>query len=207
MTRTPNFDAVAGFYDPLARMVFGNQMKASQVRFLNSIPSGATLLILGGGTGWILDELFARTADCRVYYVEHSRAMLERAMKHGKGFDITFIQGSWEYLPDAAFDGVITHYFLDLFPEHTLQRVCDTVSASLKEDGMWLVSDFVTSRIWHRAMIWAMYRFFRVMCGISTVQLPNWEECIKRAGFISRDSDFFYGGFMKSMHFVRGSAR
>src|SRR5690606_40816081 len=71
--------------------------------------------------------------------------------------------------------------------------VCSSdLSASLKEDGMWLVGDFVTSRIWHRAMIWAMYRFFRVMCGISTVQLPNWEECIKRAGFISRDSDFFY---------------
>jgi ubiquinone/menaquinone biosynthesis C-methylase UbiE len=206
MTRTANFDSVAWIYDPLTRLVFDSQMRKSQVLFFDSIPPHSTLLILGGGTGWILDELFASTRDCRVYYVEHSRAMLERAIKHGRGFDVRFIHGTWERLPDVTFDTVITHYFLDLFSEETLRRVCDAVRARLKQNGIWLVSDFVCSRAWHRAMIWVMYRFFRATCGIEAAHLPDWERCIAHTGFVSDEYEFFYGGFMKSMCFVRRNA-
>jgi tRNA (cmo5U34)-methyltransferase len=207
MTRKANFDNVAWFYDPLVRMVFGKTIRMSQVRFLDTRTPGSTILILGGGTGWILDELFARTRNCTVYYVESSRAMLERAMKHGKGFDVTFVAGSWEQLPDVEFDAVITHYFLDLFTNQTLQRVCDAVSARLKRGATWLVSDFVNFRGWHRVMLWIMYRFFGITCGIEAAQLPDWEECLARRGFVLRSYDFFYGGFIKSTRYVHGNAR
>lgn len=207
MTRTANFDTVAPFYDQLVQLVFGKQMKKSQVQFLDSIPPGSTLLILGGGTGWILDEIFAHTRDCQIYYVERSQAMLERAKARGKGHNVTFVHGGWEHLPAVAFDVVITHYILDIFSDETLQHVCDAVSAKLKEDGTWLVSDFVCSRIWHHGMIWVMYRFFRVMCGIDATKLPDWQGCLARTGFVPREYEFFYGGFMKSMRLVRQNAR
>ncbi|HEY8513383.1 MAG TPA: class I SAM-dependent methyltransferase [Cyclobacteriaceae bacterium] len=207
MTRKSNFDNVAWFYDPLVRIVFGKQMRMSQIRFLDTISPGSTVLILGGGTGWILDELFARTGDCTVYYVESSRSMLDRATKHGRGFNVRFIPGGWEGLPDVEFDAVITHYFLDLFTNHTLQRVCDAISARVKRGGTWLVSDFVQSRTWHRIMLWIMYRFFGITCGIEAAQLPAWEGHVARTGFVLRSYDFFYGGFMKSARFVRGNAR
>lgn len=207
MTRSANFDSVAWFYDPLTQLVFGNRLKKSQIRFLATIPPGSTVLILGGGTGWILDELFAHTPDCRVYYVESSRAMLERARAHGKGFKVAFKSGSWEQLPDIDFDAVITHYFLDLFSDRTLEQVSAAVNARLKQDGTWLVTDFVCSTTWHRVMLWVMYRFFRVTCGIDALQLPDWEGRLGRLGYVPKEYEYFYGGFMKSMRFARGNAR
>lgn len=207
MTRTANFDPVAWFYDPLSRLVFGNKMRASQVRFFDSIPPGSTILILGGGTGWILDALFARVPDGKVYFAERSGAMLKRAMSHGKGFDVKFIHAGWEDLPEVTFDVAITHYLLDIFSDETLPRVCDAVSAKLKKDGVWLVSDFAPSQIWHRALLWVMYRFFRVTCGIDAGRLPDWEGCLSRVGFFAQEYEFFYGGFLKSMRLVRENAR
>jgi len=203
MTRKASFDRIAWLYDPLVRLVFGTTMRKSQVRFLDAIRPGSAILILGGGTGWILDDVFARTRECRVYYVENSRAMMERARKHAQGFDVAFIAGSWEQLPDVCFDVVITHYFLDLFSDTTLKRMCEEIRARLKNNGAWLVSDFVISRWWHRIMIWVMYRFFRISCKIEGLHLPDWEEHVAKAGFISREHAFFYGGFMKSVYFVR----
>lgn len=202
-----NFDNVAWLYDPLVRVVFADRMRQSQVRFLESIAPGSTVLILGGGTGRILDELSVRTRNCTVYYVESSRVMLDRARKHGKGLDVRFIEGSWEHVPDVAFDAVITHYFLDLFTNETLQRVCDAVGERLKRGGTWLVSDFVCLRSWHGAMLWLMYRFFRILCAIEASKLPDWEGCLERTGFVLRSYDFFYGGFMKSARFVLGNDR
>ena len=52
-----NYDNSAWFYDGLSRVVYGNALISSQVYLLQFIPSNATILIVGGGTGRLLEEI------------------------------------------------------------------------------------------------------------------------------------------------------
>ncbi|HEY9047693.1 MAG TPA: class I SAM-dependent methyltransferase, partial [Ohtaekwangia sp.] len=70
-----SFDSIAPVYDMLSRIVFGRSMVKSQRHFLKYIPAEASVLILGGGTGWIIQELFAVNNTCTIVYVEASQKM------------------------------------------------------------------------------------------------------------------------------------
>jgi tRNA (cmo5U34)-methyltransferase len=52
------FDRLAPFYDSLARLIIGKGIKQSQLHFLNHLRDKTKLLVLGGGTGWILPRSF-----------------------------------------------------------------------------------------------------------------------------------------------------
>ncbi|MEZ4686196.1 MAG: hypothetical protein R3B47_09055 [Bacteroidia bacterium] len=52
-----SFNRLAPVYDFLASLVFGNRIRQAQRWLLDFIPEGSSILILGGGTGWILEEL------------------------------------------------------------------------------------------------------------------------------------------------------
>ena len=203
MSAPYGFDRVAWFYDPLARLVFGRYMVESQTHFLDRISPGSSVLIVGGGTGWILDELFVRTSNCEVWYVEPSEKMLRRARQRGASGKVHFIRGTWKNLPVQKFDAVVTNYFLDLFTDRTLKEVIQVMGSALDAGGMWFVTDFTRGRKWHSAMLAVMYLFFRVLCNIEASTLPAWEEAMSHAGFRPAGSKFTYGGFMKSVLFKR----
>lgn len=203
MSRRSSFDSVAWFYDPLVRLVFGQSMVQSQTQFLNRIRDGAAVLVLGGGTGWILDEIFARADPAEVCYVETSSKMLEKAKKRRMKGIVRFVSGTWRGLPPEKFDVVITNYFLDLFTDSTLTEVIPSISNLLKDEGIWLATDFTAARWWHRLMLSVMYWFFRVLCRIEARSLPAWEHALTNAGFRSKEHAFHYRGFMKSVLFKR----
>ena len=52
-----NYDNSAAFYDQLSQMVFGKALIRAQLYLLQQVPPNSTVLIVGGGTGWILEEL------------------------------------------------------------------------------------------------------------------------------------------------------
>lgn len=203
MSGRSGFDGIAWFYDPLARIVFGRHMVESQTHFLDRIPPGSPMLIVGGGTGWILEELFARVENCEVWYVEASERMLRRARRRAQAGKVHFIHGSWNKLPPKKFDFVVTNYFLDLFADRTLAEVIRVTGGALNAGGMWLVTDFTRSRKWHSAMLSIMYLLFRLLCKIEASNLPAWEEAMSRAGFLPVENKSYYHGFMKSVLFKR----
>ena len=71
-----NFDSVAGYYDKLSILVFGTAMRRAQTAHLHDIPLGRNVLILGGGTGWLLSELSAVNPTCKVWYIDASSKMI-----------------------------------------------------------------------------------------------------------------------------------
>ena len=143
------FDRIAPYYDFLARLVFGNTIRRSQLKYLDSIPSGANVLILGGGTGWILAELFKVNPTCRVWYIEASIKMLEKAKTRGEvssSFQVFFIHGTernLQQIGDVRFDTVITNFYFDLFPSTYLRSVLEDIKRSINPGSKLLVSEFV----------------------------------------------------------------
>jgi len=190
-----NFNRIALVYDSLSRIVFGRRLQRAQALFLNQIPSadasgtGASVLVLGGGTGEILTAIFARQPGCHVLFLEPSARMVSQATRRVLRLTcpvgITFRVGNEKTLrSDEQFDAIITPFVLDLFTNETLQtHFIPCLQKTLKPNGIWLATDFVNTPVWwQRVLLWAMIRFFRLTAGIETQQLVDWQQTLRNAG-------------------------
>lgn len=204
------FDRIASLYDLLARIVFGGAIHRSQLHFLGAVGPGASVLILGGGSGALLRDLLTVNPTCRVCYIEASSAMLDlAARKVSDQFrgNVSFIHGTEDSVPGGTvFDAIITNFFLDLFNEEALAALGKKLDVRLRGDGLWLVSDFVDGKKrWQRLMLWIMYRFFAFTCNIGTSSLPAWEKQLEAAGMKEKAFATFFDGFIKSAVYGRES--
>lgn len=202
------FDWIAPYYDSIARLVFGSSIRRCQLQYLDRIPMASKVLILGGGTGWILTELLKINPTCKVWYVEASGKMLEKAMTTTKApptAQVFFIHGTEKDLgkiADVRFDAVITNFYFDLFTPTVLKSALDHITHSLNLGAKMLVSEFVQEKRWQRMLLFVMYRFFKWTCAVEASKLPGWQDQLMKHGFTERDSTMFYGRFMKSALYV-----
>ncbi len=199
-----DFDAVAGYYDLLARLVFGRAIDRSQEVYIHSIPAGAKIVILGGGTGRILEYLYRSRPDIHVTFVDASARMLARAKRRPRLPGIEFVHGTENSLPEGRYDVAMAPFFLDMFPDERMSKVIAEVSRHLGGDSQWIISDFVdTNRWWQRAMLRVMFVFFRKTTGILTDQLPDWNKVMLNSGWRKKESCRLYAGFIEAARFER----
>jgi ubiquinone/menaquinone biosynthesis C-methylase UbiE len=196
------FDLVAPFYDTLTKAVFGKSIRMAQTLYLPSIPPKAKVLILGGGTGWLLRKLLDINPSCSVCYIDASAKMIEisknKIADHAN--EVVFIHGNENAIPpDVKFDAVITHFYLDLFSTADCDLVIQKIRASLREKSIWLVADFINTTWWHSAMLKLMYMLFKMITTIQADELPAWYPLLEKNGFIKAGSQKFYNGFIASM--------
>ncbi len=197
------FNRVAHYYDFLKWIIFGTSIDDCQEYFLPALPDWGNILIVGGGSGVMLADLLAIRPSCSIWYLEASSEMIEKADAR-VGADarhrVVFVHGTNDELPAGIrFDGVITNFFLDLFPDDTLHEICNKIGRQLNPGGVWLVSDFVDAgRWWQRLLLRVMYRFFVIACDIDARKLPAWGDYFRASGFETEESKFFYKGFIKS---------
>lgn len=178
------FDRLAGVYDVMAWLVYGTALRKAQACMLPLLPREAQVLVVGGGAGWFLEQLLRVAHPRHVRYVELSprmmylaRARIERNCPHFLD-RVEFVQGSVEDVDaEGEYDVVVTHCLLDMFEGSQLQGIVQRLSASLRAGGGWYFSDFRHVPRWPMrwvsgALIWAMYRFFRLTCKIPARRLP-----------------------------------
>lgn len=202
-SKNANFDSVARFYDRLAKLVFGNTLIDAQLHFLNRIPSNGEVLILGGGSGELLEHLLRVQPNCKVCYIDASEKMITLARNRvGSHEGITFIHGTEKSTPQALqVDVVITNFYLDLFTIESLRQVIRTIKAHMKPGGIWLVTDFVkTNRVLDNALLRAMYWFFKITTRIEASDLTDW-RAVLRNHFAEPESKSFRKGFVRSSLF------
>ncbi|PIQ22025.1 MAG: SAM-dependent methyltransferase, partial [Cytophagales bacterium CG18_big_fil_WC_8_21_14_2_50_42_9] len=179
-----SFSPVAGFYDTLAHFVFGRNLQEAQAANLQSMADNIRILIIGGGTGWILQQVLQNTQNSSIVYLEASGSMLkkteERIGQITLSNQIEYRLGTEADIKQAEnFDLLITNFFLDLFSPVYLQSILNKLDDALAPDGKWLITDFVmpiSGKLAHlRAMLLfkSMYLFFRLTCGISATTLPD----------------------------------
>jgi ubiquinone/menaquinone biosynthesis C-methylase UbiE len=200
------FNKIARFYDALARLVFGKELVRSQKHFLPLIPNKSRVLILGGGTGWILPELLRHAPDSDLLYIEASSVMLERAKSHVVGHHcgrIQFVHGTEMNIPQVScFDVVITNCYFDLFSNTQLQELIPVVHNTLVKGGYWFATDFVSSgKWWYRPVLTVMYSFFRLTARVKVSKLPDWHALLLIAGLKQEAAFRFFHGFILSVVF------
>lgn len=193
-----NFNFIAPYYDRIARIVFGQSIVESQINHFGLIRPGAKVLVIGGGTGWILKHL---PADCeKVVFVEPSREMIGRAARESVRFPLYLLKDYYENITiNEKYDAIIANYFFDMFSKNDLDQIADKMKRSLSESGLLFATDFTNMvGFWHRSMLIIMYTFFWMVAGIPNRKLCNWQQILMSNGLRIVHSSRFYGGFIIS---------
>jgi len=193
-----NFDRIAVAYDFLTKFVFGRSIQQSQIIFFPDISANSKILIIGGGTGWILNHL---PSSSRVTYIEPSLEMTKLAHKVRPQLNVEFIT---EKLEDASiekkFDVIITNFFLDLFSENECASTIQKLRNRLVPEGKWFVTDFQNDGAWwQKVMLGIMYFFFRLTTDLKTGKLPNWQNMLKIEGMKVIRRHEYYKRFIVSV--------
>ncbi|MDQ2792833.1 MAG: class I SAM-dependent methyltransferase [Bacteroidota bacterium] len=201
------FDRVAWFYDALAGLVFGPALRNTQRAALAGLPAGAPhLLILGGGTGWVLAEVLHQSPAATVLYLEASPRMLAKArarLQPEQRAQVEFRHGTQQALaPDEMFDAVLTFFVLDCLAASELPAALDRLRAALRPGGRWLLADFRPAhRGWRRLLLGAMFWFFRLTTGLRARELPDLAAALTARGLRGTVQGRFYGGATEAVVF------
>lgn len=203
------FDRVAAFYDQLAHLIFGSNLERAQGALLPHIPDHSSVLLIGGGTGWLLKQLLATRKNLSILYLEASPAMLRKArqrfQKYGQSHqaNVTFRLGTEQTLqPHEQFNIIITPFLLDLFPEKRLYQLMTHLKYALAPNGLWLFTDFwpvkTPAPMWQRAIIKGMYTFFGALSEVKARQLPDYQTHFEALHLHEKYSYTFLNGLVQS---------
>lgn len=204
---TSNYNNSARFYDQLSRIVYGQALVDAQLYLLKFVPPNSSVLIVGGGTGWILEELSnIHYSGLDITYVEISSRMTALSKKRNTGINkVTFINDAIEHTPaDAEYDVVITPFLFDNFTEETLEKTFSHIHNQLKPKGLWLCTDFqLTGPLWQKILLKSMYLFFKILCGIETLSMPDIKNQFVKNGYRPLTAKSFYGRFIISTRYQK----
>jgi tRNA (cmo5U34)-methyltransferase len=203
------FDHVAPFYDLLAKSVFGESLKNAQLYLLPFIPDKSRVLVIGGGSGWLLQQLILTGKSLDIVYLDASPRMLSLARaKHEKFTLVHACKVSFRLGTEAAlktpeqFDVVITPFLLDLFPEQRLHQLMMKLKSTLNPKGLWLFADFwpiqQQPRWWQKVLTWSMYTFFGVVSDVKAKKLPNYALHFKQLNLQEIASNSYFKGFVQA---------
>ncbi|TWV98716.1 class I SAM-dependent methyltransferase [Chitinophaga pinensis] len=203
-----NYDNIARYYDFLSGIVFGSSQKDAQTALLSYIPPNSTILIAGGGTGWILERIAAQCAPGqRIYYVEISANMIARAKeRHYQPNEVHFIHLAIEdfnlsQTGISGFDIIITPFLFDNFKMERVPQLFRHLDTLLLPDGRWLFTDFHYQQqapYWQQLLLNSMYLFFRILCAVEASALANMRPLFAAAGYIPEYEIYYFRKFIWS---------
>ncbi len=201
MNALNGFDTLAPIYDRLASLVFGSTLKKAQREYLGELSNAQSILIVGGGTGWLLCEVLA-VSNASVVYVEASQRMIEksrRSIPPASLHRVTFVHDHAEkYQSETSVDVVIANFFLDMYDTSSMNHILAAFRSVLIPSGKLLCTDFVDGGPGHRLMLRLMYIFFRLTTGLSNQHLAPWRDIIVQNGFERLREATFRRGFVVS---------
>lgn len=197
-----NYDNSAWYYDRLSRLVYRRALINARIYLLHYVPANATILIAGGGTGWILEELVkVHPSGLTIAYAEVSSRMIKLAQKRNCGANnVKFINQPVEEIdfPDK-FDLVITPFLFDNFSEENFDKLFNYLDKNLKGNGLLLNASFqLTGKWWQIFLLKTMFIFFRLTCGIEARGLPGIKKRFNESGYRLIGQQKFFGDFVIS---------
>jgi ubiquinone/menaquinone biosynthesis C-methylase UbiE len=196
-----DYDPIAFFYDGLSRLL-GEEYQESKFTYLEEIKENVQVLYLGGGTGGNLIHLLQQVGEGgKVYYVEASSKMIERAEKRIpsslKNRVIFLYQRDFSEIPPIKFDWLIAQYFLDILPLEEIDLLFQALSARSGKDSQWLFVDFfeVHGNKW---LINLMIGFFQFFTHNPRKDLPDYSYFFKKYGWEAREKRHFKKGLIQA---------
>jgi ubiquinone/menaquinone biosynthesis C-methylase UbiE len=200
-----DYNRIAGFYDKLSRVVYQRSIINAQVFLIQLINNNDKILLVGGGTGWVLEEISKlQKQNIHVVYIEKSSAMIKLAQKRKfENLTVEFIESAIEdYNTTAQFDVVFTAFLFDNFLKDKIDLVFLKLDRWLKQKGFWLYADFVNDTInkktWQQLLLKTMYLFFKLTAKIETQELIDMRPYFER-NYTMITQQFYYNKFIQAI--------
>jgi SAM-dependent methyltransferase len=195
-----SYNSTTWFYEHLSKLIFGQAQVKAQNYFLNLINSGSRILIIGGGTGAILESLTRlHPSGLHITYVEASYKMMALSRKRytGKNEVVYLTADIGQVTFEQPFDIVITAFLFDNFSEEILAATFPLIDAQLEPGGLWLDTDFqLTGPLWQKLLLKLMYTFFNMMGAVDVKHQPNVKRMFGEYGYQVVNVKAFYGRFI-----------
>jgi SAM-dependent methyltransferase len=205
-----SFDRLAPHYRWMEFVLAGEKLQHCRLSLLNEVRDCRDVLVVGEGPGRFLQVCACKLPQTRIVCVDASRAMLDRARaawqkSGGRPAQAKFIQATLpEWTPLApAFDLIVTHFFLDCFPEPLLSQIVAKLAAAAKPGARWLLADFQipASGFGHfraLALLALAYKFFRITTRLPARGLTSPDSALCAQGFRPRARRVFDLGLLRS---------
>lgn len=204
----PRFDSLAPHYLWMERVSFGNRLHRCRTALLGRMTAARRALVLGDGDGRFLSELLRSNPAVTVHAIDGSKGMTAEAERLAAA-----IPGGRERvlfqtadvrtvpLPPAAYDLIVSHFFLDCFPRGQLAAVVRRVAAACAPGGEWVVGDFRApkqgiARHLGRLALFGMYAFFRLVTGLPAGRLVDPDPFLRECGLRLLAEWAALGGFV-----------
>jgi hypothetical protein len=223
-----NYDSIARYYDFLHHLFYGQSEINAQAELLDYVRPGDRILIVGGGTGWILEKISAvYPSGLLITYIESSVKMMELSKKRDcRRNNVSFVpvrveewagdgpagdggreRGRDGSAGDGFYDCILTGFFFDNFTAAHSAQIVQLLTPFLKKDGFWLDSDFYypkgRGKLWQAILLKSMYVSARLICGVEAKQLPDMELIFTTAGYRLEYVSFHYQRFIRSVVYQR----
>lgn len=215
------FNVWSKVYDRVVWLCFAGALQAATREWLDELPSGRNVVVLGGGSGWYLPELLKKRTDIRILYIDISEGMINKAAEVIRSSEhaarVKFQCGSAFDQQINCSDVVIAFFFLDMFRPESIERLITTCKTNNNAPS-WLVLDFsypensprgVLHKIWSLtvvALISTMYLLFRATCRIEAAKLPNFQAVFRRCDYYTSRSKGYCHGLMRGWLFQPSNA-
>ncbi len=166
-------------------------------------------LVYGDGDGRFLAELLKRAPWIQAVVVDASAAMLRQTARkmpacnrvrlvHADALTCDPTQ-----FPEAPFDLVVSHFFLDCFSEPEIALLVSRLHKAVRDDAIWIVSDFAIPQ---RApakqvatlIVRGLYFAFSLLTGLTTRCLPDHGRVMREAGWRLEDRRMLLFGLLIS---------
>jgi len=200
------YDFLSPVYDALVRIVFHDQLDVAQRTFLHVLSKGQKVLIVGGGSGKILEAIDQLNMPLEVTFLDASEKMIKRASSRIlKNIELQFTTCRIEsFQADGNYDVLITPFFLDLFEGRRLKEAIEKLAKTLTQKGIWLVTDFQpTGKLTHMLLSKVMYVFFKITTRIKAWGLSDYFRLISEEKMILKEVKTYRNGFIKSGWYVK----
>lgn len=205
-----NYDKIANYYDTLSRLVFFKSQVNAQINQLRYIQENSSVLIVGGGTGWILEEMAkVHSTGLKIVYVEISAKMitLSKARNYGNN-EVEFInQGIETFATNQQFDVILTPFLFDNFSGERAKNVFQQLDACLKKGGYWFIVDFSLNKTngkwWKWLLLQSMYSFFKLLRIVEATNLIDMGPYFLKGNYQQVEERLYYGSFIKASVFKK----
>lgn len=200
------YNKLSPFYDGLSRLVFWGNIQKANVLFINDLPANSKVLIMGGGTGKLLEVL---PEQIEVDYVDFSSQMILRAKRRKCKAKIHFHTIDFlQFEEDKNYDAILCPFFLDQFNKAEMGAVLTKIVSTLKDRGTLLVSDFYPAEVQpgslQKIVLWFTLQFFKRFNKLTISKLENIHNHLLSAGFSLEKEQKFYFGMIFSTKWING---
>jgi SAM-dependent methyltransferase len=218
MSSPASFDRLARVYRWMEYFSFGTYLQQCRCLRLAEMAASQRALVYGDGDGRFLAEMVRRAPKIRATAVDSSSKMLLRLAQglpskaqvrlvHADALVCTPAE-----FPDAPFDLIVSHFFLDCFNEAEIASLVARVNAAAAKTAHWVVSDFAIAprkpaRLVGALIVRGLYIAFGLLTGLKTRRLPDHARVMRESGWVLEDRRQLLGGLLMSESWSRDVSR